>query len=128
MIPRRIWSIILSVLAASIVGYFLYHTVEGERGWVAQLRLQNKVNEAQDTLSKLQKEREALDHRVHLMRPESLDPDLSDERSRKTLNYSKPNEIILLNPQEKAQITGEQAAIKPLKTLCVATTNIAKTA
>jgi len=103
MRSRRVWNIILSVLAASIVGYFLYHTVEGERGWVAQLHLKNKVNEAQDTLSKLQKERAALDHRVHLMRPESLDPDLLDEESRKTLNYSKPNEIILLNPQDKTQ-------------------------
>ena len=98
MIAKRTWQMAASVVGACIVGYFLYHTVEGERGWVAQMRLQNQVETAQDTLARLQKENDALDHRVHLMRPETLDPDLLDEESRKTLNYSKPNEIIILSP------------------------------
>ncbi len=100
MIPKRTWQLGASVIGAFIVGYFLYHTIEGERGWVAQMRLQNQVDMSQDTLARLQKEHEALEHRVHLMRPESLDPDLLDEESRKTLNYSKPNEIIILAPDD----------------------------
>jgi cell division protein FtsB len=100
-IARRTWQLVASVIGACIVGYFLYHTVEGERGWVAQMRLQNQVEAAQGKLSHLQQEHDALDHRVHLMRPETLDPDLLDEESRKTLNYSKPNEIIILSPQDK---------------------------
>ena len=35
------------------------------------------------------------------MHPETLDPDLLDEESRKTLNYSKPGEIIILSPPGK---------------------------
>ena len=97
---KRIGQIIASVAGACVVGYFLYHTIEGDRGWVAEMHLQNEVNSAQDSLTRLQKEHEALDHRVHLMRPETLDPDLLDEESRKALNYSKPNEIIILSPQE----------------------------
>jgi cell division protein FtsB len=106
LIAKRTWQMIASVAGACIVGYFLYHTIEGERGWVAQMHLQNEVDAAQDKLSQLQKEHEALDHRVHLMRPETLDPDLLDEESRKTLNYSKPNEIIILSPSD--QKTGKQ--------------------
>jgi len=103
MIAKRTWQLIASVLGACIVGYFLYHTIEGERGWVAQMHLQNQVDAAQESLAKLQKDREALEHRVHLMRPDSLDPDLLEEESRKTLNYSKPNEIIILAPEDKTK-------------------------
>jgi cell division protein FtsB len=101
MNANRTLPILGSVALACIVGYFIYHTVEGERGWVAQMHLQNEVNAAQATLDSLQKGHQELEHRVHLMRPESLDPDLLDEESRKTLNYSKPNEIIILQPQDK---------------------------
>jgi len=100
MIAKRTSQMIASVAGACIVGYFLYHTVEGERGWVAQMHLQNEVVAAETKLAMLQKEHNALDHRVHLMRPESLDPDLLDEESRKTLNYSKPNEVIILTPHQ----------------------------
>jgi cell division protein FtsB len=101
MKPRRTWQMIVSVIGACIVGYFLYHTIEGERGWVTQVRLQNETKAAEETLAKLQKEREALEHRVKLIRPESLDPDLLDEEARKTLNYSKPNEIVIITPPDK---------------------------
>jgi cell division protein FtsB len=100
-IAKRTWHVAASVALACIVCYFAYHTVEGERGWVAQMRLEGQVNAAQNTLDKLQMEHEELDHRVHLMRPETLDPDLLDEESRKTLNFSKPGEIIILSPPEK---------------------------
>lgn len=84
-----------------MLGYFLYHTVEGERGWVAQMNMQQRVIQAQDHYDRIHKEREALEHRVKLMRPDSLDPDLLEEEARKNLNYSKPNEIVILVPAEK---------------------------
>jgi cell division protein FtsB len=71
--------------------------VQGDHGWLAQLRLQNQVDVAQENLLVLQKERQELEHRVQLMRPDHLDPDLLDEKSREMLNYSKPGEIIILN-------------------------------
>jgi cell division protein FtsB len=101
MIPKRTWQMVASVVGACIVGYFLYHTVEGERGWVAQMRLQNEVDAQRETLTRLEKDTADLERRVHLMRPESLDPDLLDEQSRKQLNYSKPNEIVIIAPDGK---------------------------
>jgi cell division protein FtsB len=102
MAAKRKWHVIATLGLVCLVGYFLYHTVEGERGWVAKMHLQGEVEKAQRTLDALQKEQKDLEHRVHLMRPESMDPDLLDEESRKTLNYSKPNEIIILTPQDKS--------------------------
>ena len=101
LINKNTWQTVASALGACIVGYFLYHTVQGDRGWMAMLRVQQQVNEAQETLSQLHKERAELEHRVQLMRPNSLDPDLLDEKSRELLDYSKPNEIVVLTPPQK---------------------------
>jgi cell division protein FtsB len=91
-----------------VVGYFLYHTVQGDRGWFAMLRLQQQVNAEQAELSQLQKQHQELEHRVQLMRPDSLDPDLLDEKSRELLNYSKPDEIVILtSPARKQQNDGD---------------------
>jgi cell division protein FtsB len=100
MIAKRTWQTILSVLAACIVAYFVYHTVQGDHGWMSMLRLKNEVSVAQENLSQMQKEHQDLDHRIHLMRPDSLDPDLLDEESRKALDYTKPNEIVILTPPD----------------------------
>jgi cell division protein FtsB len=43
-------------------------------------------------------ERDALDHRVGLLRPEHLDRDMLDERAREMLNLAGPNEIVILRP------------------------------
>lgn len=102
MLNKRAWQSVLSVLGAGIVGYFLYHTVQGDHGWLAMLHLRGQVTAAEANLSQLQKEHEALDHRVQLMRSNNLDPDLLDEKSRELLDYSKPNEIIILTPNDKS--------------------------
>lgn len=94
-LQQTLWS----TIGAVVVGYFLYHTIQGERGWFAMLRMQNEVKTAETTLAKLQKEREDLQHRTDLLRSDSMDPDMLDEKSRELLNYSKPNEIVILTPK-----------------------------
>jgi len=104
MLSKRAWHTIASVIGTCIVGYFIYHTIEGDRGWVAQVRLQNEVAETQKKLDGLRQESESLDRRVRLLRPESLDPDLLDEEARKSLNYTKPGEIVVINPNSGSSI------------------------
>lgn len=98
----RTKSFLWIVFLACVFGYFLYHAIEGERGWVEQKQLEREVSTAQQKLDKLRNEREQLEHRVKLMRSDSIDPDLLDEVSRKNLNLTKPNEIVVLDPQQKA--------------------------
>src|SRR6202451_4206834 len=102
LVNRHTWRTVASALGACVVGYFLYHTVQGDRGWLAMLRLQQQVNGANTELSQLQNEHQELEHRVQLMRPDSLDPDLLDEKSRELLNYSKPGEIVILMPSKNS--------------------------
>ncbi len=82
------------------MAYFLYHTIQGDHGWMAMLRLKGEVENAQSTLGELQKEHEELEHRVQMLRADHIDPDMLDEQSRAMLNYSKPNEIIVLTPHD----------------------------
>jgi cell division protein FtsB len=102
---KRLWHTFSSVLGACLVGYFVFHTVQGDRGWVAMIRMQHEVKAAETTLARLQDERKDLQHRTKLLQSNSLDPDLLEEKSRELLNYSRPGEIIVLVPQENASQT-----------------------
>jgi cell division protein FtsB len=104
LVNKHTWRTIASALGACIVGYFVYHTIQGDRGWLAMVRLQQQVNLSQDNLSQLQNDRRQLEHRVQLMRPDSLDPDLLDEKSRELLNYSKPGEVVILTPPQNKPV------------------------
>jgi cell division protein FtsB len=80
------------------------------------LRLQHEVVAAQNTLDQLKKDRQELAHRVQLLHPESLDPDLLEEKSRELLNYSKPNEIIILTPPEQKPFDTNNTVQRNMKT------------
>lgn len=96
--PRRF---LLSFFGFLVVAYFLYHTIEGERGWFAMLRLQREISMAEDMLLRVHTEKVELEKRANLLKDEAMDPDLLDEKSRELLNYSKPGEIIILVPPKK---------------------------
>jgi cell division protein FtsB len=98
-IRRRARLIIGPILGISLVGYFSYHLVQGDRGLTAWLTLTQQVREAKASLASIEAERVALDRRVNLMRPEHLDPDMLDERVRSTLNLIRPDEIVIFNAQ-----------------------------
>ncbi|MDD2326472.1 MAG: septum formation initiator family protein [Alphaproteobacteria bacterium] len=100
---QQVQHILWSLLGAAIVGYFLYHTIQGDRGWFAMLRMDHEVKVAEATLDKLQSEREELQHRTELLRSDNMDPDLLDEKSRELLNYSKPDEIVILTPEQGSE-------------------------
>jgi cell division protein FtsB len=93
---QRARLIALPVIAACFVAYFLYHAVQGDRGIIAWIVLNQQIREAEATLANVSAERRVLKRRVELLRPESLDPDLLEERARAVLNFARPNELIIL--------------------------------
>src|ERR1700723_2172520 len=94
-IRRRSRLIIGPITGISLVGYFSYHLVEGDRGLSAWLRLSQEVKAAQASYAEIDGERAALDNRVSLLRPDHLDRDMLDERARATLNLVGPDERVL---------------------------------
>lgn len=83
------------LIGIGAVAYFVYHTVEGDRGVLAWLRLKNEILEAELQLAKVTAERQSLEHRVLLLRPDHLDPDMLEERARIMLNMGREDEVVV---------------------------------
>ncbi len=94
-LKRRARDVVGPVLGFCIVGYFVYHSIEGDRGLTAYVQLTERLTEAKAQLDEIQAERKALERRVKLLRADNLDPHMLDERARMILNYSRPDEIII---------------------------------
>jgi cell division protein FtsB len=92
---RRGRHVIGPTFGALVVGYFLFHAVQGDRGILAWAELKQEVAEAEQTLSRLAGKRKTLDARVALLRSASLDRDLLDERARIAAGLTKPGEIVI---------------------------------
>ncbi len=86
------------VLGACLVGYFAFHAMHGERGVRAWLKLRQDVAATQAMAAAVAEQRRRWEHRVRLLHPDSLDPDLLDERVREMLNYTDPGDIVILLP------------------------------
>jgi|TARA_Y100001933_G_scaffold235822_1_gene257286 cell division protein FtsB len=87
------------VIAFALIGYFGFHALNGELGLVGKARIEHRYAELEKELSQLTAERRELERRVALLRPESLDPDMIDERARASLNVVQPQELAILRPQ-----------------------------
>lgn len=96
-IRRRLPLVVWPLLAISLMAYFGYHLVEGERGLKAWARLTRQISAAKATLAQLEGERHGLEHDVALLRPEHIDRDMLDERVRAILNLAAPDEVVIFN-------------------------------
>lgn len=92
---KRARQVLGPVLAITVIGYFLYHTVQGERGLVAYAGLSEEVRIGEARLAQLRAERQQLEHDVSLLRSDSLDLDMLEERARAVLNYVDDDDILV---------------------------------
>lgn len=95
--------LITPALAIAALGYFGFHAMNGELGVVGRAMIERQVAELEGELQLLVAERQELAARVSLLRPESLDPDMLDERARLYLNLVHPDELVVLKAQAVAQ-------------------------
>ena len=78
-----------------MLGYFAYHTVQGDRGLLAYWRISQEVNRAESTLSGIQGQRETLQRRVSLLRAKALDLDMLDQQARMLFNLLDRNDLLI---------------------------------
>jgi len=88
------------VLLACLAAYFGYHAVQGDRGVLAWLRLDQELAQARALDGELAVEEERLTHHVALMRPDHLDPDMLEEQARLLLNYGRADDYLILWPEK----------------------------
>lgn len=97
-------------LCACMIAYFGYSAVHGDHGLIAYLQFGQKIAALEADLDAIQARRQALEHRVSQLRPQSLDPDLLDERARETLGFAHPNERVILLETGKPPPGQDQSA------------------
>lgn len=83
-------------LALSVVGYFIYHSIQGDRGILAWVQLQEQLIRSAAELASIASQRQELEEKVQALRPESINRDLLDQQVRLKLGYSRPDEIVIL--------------------------------
>jgi len=106
---RRIRRVSVSFLGVSATFYFVFHVFHGDRGLIAWAQLRKQVLEVEIMAKAIVAERQYLENNVRLLHPESLDPDMLDERARLMLNFGHPDEIVILDPQVAEITTPERS-------------------
>ena len=86
-------AMVLPALCAGACAYFGYYAVWGARGQLALERTQARFSLRQNELAKLSGERERLQHRIQLLEPGSVDPDMVEEVARSQLLESAPGQV-----------------------------------
>ncbi|MCE2716959.1 MAG: FtsB family cell division protein [Pseudomonadota bacterium] len=94
---NKLRNIVFPITIVLLLTYFTYHIFQGQRGILAWIRLDKKLQEQEIVLSKLTQEKEKLEREAYLLRPDSLDIDLLEEKSRQLLNFAHSNEIVIQN-------------------------------
>ena len=96
-INERIRQIAIPVFGALVVGYFAYHSMKGDHGLNAYIKLSGELAKAEEVLQERRSKREVIEHRTSLLRPDNLDLDILDERARDVLNLLNGNERVILD-------------------------------
>ena len=80
-----------------VLGYFAWHGWQGPRGFPYRAGLDTKLASLQAEFDVVLKERQSLEGKVALMRPDHVDPDLLDELARSQLDVAGANELVVRN-------------------------------
>jgi len=93
---RRVGAAVGTVLAVAVVGFFVWHTLQGSRGLIALGAIREQIALAEAELARLEAERDRIELRVSGLRAERLDADALDERARLMLNLSGKDDMVIL--------------------------------
>jgi cell division protein FtsB len=102
---RRARFLVGPLLGLALTSYFVYHTIEGDRGLGAWRDVTQQLRVANDQYSTVEAEHDALAHKVAGLDPNHVDPDLLDQQIRATLELVAPNELVVMQPNPANQPT-----------------------
>lgn len=79
-----------------LIVYFIYHSISGERGMLAYVKLKKQLVVRTEILDNLKVERKKLDASVKLINPKTADKDMIDELARRELGLIGKDEVMLI--------------------------------
>ena len=93
--------LVLNIIVFSILIYFIFHSIYGNRGIIAYFKLQSETNKYKEELANLRQKRLEIENETKLLRPGSIDKDLLDEKIRSMLGYARNKEKIFSSKIDK---------------------------
>lgn len=97
-VKRRLKALVAPAIFLAVAGFFVWHTVHGERGTLARERRVEEIRAASLSLEAARAEQAAVLRRVNGLRADRLDRDQLDERARALLNLTQPGELVVPYP------------------------------
>lgn len=98
---RRLFSKFWPMLVAlSILSYFAYHSLSGERGLLQLSRLQNEVDKKELELMEIESHHSLLEKKNERLHPSHIDLDFLGEQAGKVLNFHHVDDIVVLEEAE----------------------------
>lgn len=92
----------LPAVCVAVASYFSFHAVSGPTGYVAWREYKVQHSKLQQAVQTSEEQQAALQHRLVLLDPRHVDPDLADELVRRNLDLVKPDEVIVPLPQAQS--------------------------
>jgi cell division protein FtsB len=90
--PRHVW---LNLMVLMVLTYFIFHSIYGARGVISYFRLKSELTVAHAQLEELRGERLEIENRAKLLRSDSLDLDMLEEKAKNILGLARPGEKIV---------------------------------
>lgn len=95
----KLFDVLVCAGCVAMLSFFHWHATKGPRSLENHARQVAQLETRQADLAKVRAKRDAIEARVKLMRPESVDPDMASELVRKSLGYEKNNSIVVNLPR-----------------------------
>ena len=83
------------VLTGTLMMFFGFHTIVGERGLMARADIDREIQAARETLALLDKQNHFLEHRIKLLRSGAIDADMLAETARANVGMYNKNDVII---------------------------------
>jgi cell division protein FtsB len=87
---------LIVVIGVCLSFYFCYHLIAGERSYLRLVSLNRQIDTTEKQYVIAAKERAAIEQKVVMMRPGSVNRDLLEEQSRKVLGFHYKDEKLLI--------------------------------
>jgi len=92
-VSRFFGALVIPAICAAATLYFSYYAIWGSRGAMELGRVDGKLTVQKQRLAEVKDQRVRLQHRISLLEPGSVDPDMVEELARGQLQDGGPNQV-----------------------------------
>ena len=86
---------VVLIIGLLLCVYFSYHLIQGNRSLVRLVQMQKQIVVSQTEMEDVSARRAAVESKVKMMRPGSVDRDLLEERIQVVLGYANSKDLIV---------------------------------